>query len=197
MTLPIRSLVPMEARQVSDLPEGQEWQYEPKWDGFRCIAIRDGKKVELQSKASRSLTRYFPEIVEALEKVKAGTFVLDGELLVPVDGRLSFDDLLQRIHPAASRGKMLSQTQPAQLVIFDLLVDDSNASLLGLNLEKRRPRLESFYKRYLKGNERIVLSRKTVDPDVAKTSLKELRGQLDGVIAKRLDQPYLPGERAI
>ena len=140
------TVAPMEAKQVSDLPQSDVWQYEPKWDGFRCIASRKGKKVELQSKASRSLTRYFPEIVEALEGVKAGTFVLDGELIVAVDGRLSFDDLLQRIHPAASRVKMLSETHPAQFVVFDLLVDDNNESLVGLTLEKRRPALENFYK---------------------------------------------------
>lgn len=197
MKLPFTSLEPMEAKLASEIPEGAEWEYEPKWDGFRCIAFREGKEVELQSKAGKPLTRYFPEIVDALQKVKAENFVLDGELIVPVHGHLSFDDLLQRIHPAASRVKMLSQSHPAQLVVFDLLVDERNASLMELNLEKRRPALEKFYKTYLKNSDRIELSRRTLDPAGAKDWLKKLRGQLDGVIAKRLDQPYLAGERAM
>ena len=94
-----------------------------KWDGFRCLAFKSGNEVELQSKAGQPLTRYFPEIVAAIQQVKADQFVLDGELIVPVDGRLSFDDLLQRIHPAASRVEKLSKSHPAQLVIFDLLAE--------------------------------------------------------------------------
>jgi ATP-dependent DNA ligase len=193
----MKSLAPMEAKLASDLPEGGDWQYEPKWDGFRCIAFRDGKKVELQSKSGRSLTRYFPEVVDALLKVEARTFIFDGELIVPVEGRLSFDDLLQRIHPAASRVKMLSETRPAQLVVFDLLRNNEDGSLIDLELEKRRPALEAFYRKYLKKNKQILLSRKTLDLDTAREWLKTLRGQLDGVIAKRLDQPYLSGERAM
>src|SRR5436189_1800901 len=96
-------IAPMEARSVDAIPAGDEWQYEPKWDGFRCIAFRDGDKVELQSKSGQSLTRYFPEVVAALGELKADRFVLDSELVIPVKGRFSFDDLLQRIHPAASR----------------------------------------------------------------------------------------------
>src|ERR1700716_3775082 len=91
---------PMEALSVDEVPVGPQWQYEPKWDGFRCIAFRNGKEVQLQSKAGQPLTRYFPEIVDALLEVPAKKFVLDGELVLPVKGRLSFDDLLQRIHPA-------------------------------------------------------------------------------------------------
>src|SRR5271165_6366796 len=115
MKLPISPpFPPMEAKIASDIPVGKAWEYEPKWDGFRCIAFRNGKDVELQSKAGQSLTRYFPEIVEALQNVKAARFVLDGELIVRVEGQFSFDDLLQRIHPAASRVAMLSRTHPAQ-----------------------------------------------------------------------------------
>src|SRR5258707_444492 len=95
-------LAPMEALSVDEVPSGEEWQYEPKWDGFRCLAFRDGNKVELQSRSGQSLTRYFPEIVEGLQALKAPRFVLDGELVIPIDGALSFDDLLQRIHPAES-----------------------------------------------------------------------------------------------
>src|SRR5439155_18937728 len=101
-------LEPMEALSVDKIPTGSEWQYEPKWDGFRCLAFRDGDKVELQSKSGQPLARYFPEVVEAVRALKPSRFVLDGEIVVPVDGVLSFDDLLQRIHPAASRIKKLS-----------------------------------------------------------------------------------------
>src|SRR3954465_8817303 len=104
MALELRPpLAPMEALSVSEIPRGPEWQFEPKWDGFRAIAFRDGDTVELQSKSGQPLARYFPEVVGALRGLKARKFVLDGEIVVPVGGRLSFDDLLQRIHPAESR----------------------------------------------------------------------------------------------
>src|SRR4029079_12614470 len=104
MTLPIKPpFLPMEALFVSEIPAGQKWEYEPKWDGFRCLAFRDGDDIELQSKSGQPLARYFPEVVEALLKLKPKQFVLDGELFIPVEDGLSFDDLLQRIHPAASR----------------------------------------------------------------------------------------------
>src|SRR5712671_4823904 len=111
-------LAPMEARSVDEIPFGDEWQYEPKWDGFRCIAFRDGATIELQSKSGKPLTRYFPEIADALSKLKARQFVLDGEIVVPVGTALSFDDLLQRIHPAASRVKKLAEERPARYMIF-------------------------------------------------------------------------------
>src|SRR2546423_15141119 len=104
-------LPPMEARLVEQVPTGAEWQYEPKWDGFRCLAFRDGDSVYLQSKAEKPLGRYFPEIVEAVKALKPRQFVLDGEIAVPVGGKLDFDLLLQRIHPAASRIKKLSAEQ--------------------------------------------------------------------------------------
>src|SRR5437763_16995227 len=109
MALPIKPpYFPMEAKLVEGIPTGEQWQYEPKWDGFRCLAFRDGQKVELQSKSGQALGRYFPEVVEAMKTLKAKTFVLDGELVVPVQGELSFDDLLQRIHPAESRVRKLA-----------------------------------------------------------------------------------------
>jgi ATP-dependent DNA ligase len=131
----------MEAKIAAAIPTGPEWEYEPKWDGFRCLAFRDGEAVELQSKAGLSLARYFPETTAALRNLKAKKFVLDGELIVPVDGRLSFDELQQRIHPAASRVEKLSQNHPAQLIVFDLLVDDKGDSLIDVPLKDRRPRL--------------------------------------------------------
>ncbi|HET6647788.1 MAG TPA: hypothetical protein VFH01_10725, partial [Pyrinomonadaceae bacterium] len=103
MSLPIKpSFAPMEALLVKEIPTGKNWQYEPKWDGFRCLAFRDGDALDLQSKSGQSLSRYFPEIVEAVLKVKATRFVIDGELIIiTIEGEPSFDDLLQRIHPAA------------------------------------------------------------------------------------------------
>src|SRR5207244_5653297 len=123
---------------------GSDWQYEPKWDGFRCIAFRDGDRVDLQSKSGQPLSRYFPEIVEALLKLKPKQFVLDGEIVVPVDGRLSFDDLLMRIHPAASRVRKLAKEHPATLIVFDLLVDDRGKSLVAAPLPDRRKKLDTF-----------------------------------------------------
>jgi ATP-dependent DNA ligase len=185
----------MEALLVSEIPAGDHWEYEPKWDGFRCLAFRDGKKLELQSKSGQPLARYFPEIVEALAKVKATRFVLDGELVIPVEDGLSFDDLLQRIHPAASRVLKLSKQTPALFIVFDLLVDDAGKSLIDLVLSKRRPKLESFAKKYLAKNPSIELSPKTQDVKLAKKWLATTGMKLDGIIAKRLDLPYRSGER--
>jgi ATP-dependent DNA ligase len=187
----------MEAKIASALPEGPQWQYEPKWDGFRCIALRSGGDVELQSKAGRPLTRYFPEIAAALLEVKARQFVLDGELIVPVNGRLSFDDLLQRIHPTASRVKLLSQAHPAQLIVFDLMVDEKGESLVSLPLSDRRKRLENFYAAQLKKMQKLRLSQATPSRTVAQRWMSSMRGQLDGIVAKRIDQPYLSGKRAM
>src|ERR1700754_4836481 len=111
----------MEARSVDAIPRGGEWQYEPKWDGFRCLLSRNGAKTELRSKSGEDLTRYFPELVEAALRLKATSFLLDGEIVVPHGKTFSFDDLLQRIHPVASRVKKLSVETPALYLAFDLL----------------------------------------------------------------------------
>ena len=153
--------------------------------------------MELQSKAGQPLTRYFPEIVAALGQVRAKTFVLDGELIVPVDGRLSFDDLLQRIHPASSRVRILSDKHPARFVIFDLLVDENGKSWIAQPLEKRRKALEAFHSKYFVHDKSVELSRATRDRAVAQRWLQDMRGQLDGIVSKRTGQPYLPGERAM
>src|SRR5213082_2690742 len=103
MTLPLKQpYLPMEAKSVERLPTGDNWQYEPKWDGFRCVAFRDGAKVDLMSKAGKPLARYFPELVETISAITAKKFVLDGEIVIPMDGSLSFDELLLRIHPATT-----------------------------------------------------------------------------------------------
>src|SRR5262249_8473974 len=131
-----RPFPPMEALSVDK-------QYEPKWDGFRCLVFRDGKKVELQSKSGQSLTRYFPELVAAVTSLRVRHFVLDGEIVVPSGRAFSFDDLLQRIHPAASRVKRLRAETPALLIVFDLLLDTKEL-LTRAPLSTRRKMLEAF-----------------------------------------------------
>jgi ATP-dependent DNA ligase len=186
----------MEAQSASALPNGNGWQYEPKWDGFRSLAFRDGDSVTLQSKAGKPLARYFPDVVESLERLGARRFVLDGEIVIPVDGRLSFDELLLRVHPAASRVRTLVEAHPARLVVFDLLVDGSGRSLVELPLEERRTRLDEFAKRYFPADKTIVLSRATRRLATARSWLAGGGdGDLDGVVAKRLDLPYRSGER--
>lgn len=195
MKLPIRiPYAPMEASVASQIPVGEEWQYEPKWDGFRCLAFRDGDEVELQSKAEKPLTRYFPELAEALRNLKAKQFVLDGEIIIPVDGEPSFDELLQRIHPAASRVKMLSEQHPCLFIVFDLLVNEQGAELVDKPLQQRRRELERWAKKFLRGRG-IVLSPTTRDFQEAQGWFQQMRGSLDGVIAKRLDLPYESGTR--
>lgn len=185
----------MEALLVSEIPAGEHWEYEPKWDGFRCLAFRDGDDIELQSKSGQPLARYFPEVVEALLKLKPDQFVLDGELVIPVEDGLSFDDLLQRIHPAASRIAKLAKSTPAKFIVFDLLVDDAGRAIHELPLSKRRGKLESFAKKFLSKNKTIELSPKTDDIAIAREWLSTTGIKLDGVIAKRLDLPYRSGER--
>src|SRR6185436_7327170 len=190
MTLPIKPpFPPMEALLVDKIPAGDNWEYEPKWDGFRCLAFRDGKKLELQSKSGQPLTRYFPEIADALVQLKPAKFVLDGELVIPVKDGLSFDDLLQRIHPAESRIAKLAQSTPAHFIVFDLLVDDAGKPVYDLPLTKRRAKLESFAKKFIARNQTIELSPKTKDISVARQWLSTTGLKLDGVIAKRLDLP--------
>jgi ATP-dependent DNA ligase len=194
VSLPIKpGYAVMEARLVGTLPVGPQWQYEPKWDGFRCLAFRDGSSVELQSKSGQSLTRYFPEVVARLAALDASRFVLDGELVVAVDGSWSFDTLLQRIHPAASRVQKLADETPAAMLVFDLLVDARGADLTGLPLSERRHRLETFAAAHFP-RVGIALSPATRRITIARTWLAGRAGT-DGVVAKRLDQPYRSGER--
>jgi len=196
VSLPLRPpYAPMEARLVDEIPAGPGWQYEPKWDGFRCLAFRDGDRIELQSKSGQPLARYFPEVVEHLRSLSARSFVLDGEIVVPVDGRLSFDDLLQRIHPAASRIARLSRERPAVLIVFDLLVDAAGTSLVGRPLRDRRRMLETFAARTLGGRDDVRLSPAPDDAGQARAWLDMAGGTLDGIVAKRLDLPYQTGER--
>jgi ATP-dependent DNA ligase len=196
MSLPLnKAYRPMEAFPAHELPTGREWQYEPKWDGFRCLGFRDQKRVDLMSKAGKPLTRYFPELVETLLAFKAQRFVLDGEIVIAINGKLSFDDLLMRIHPASSRIQKLSRSTPCMYLVFDLLVDEHGKSLVDLPLEKRRKELETFASRILKSNNIVHLSPATSALDMARRWFKAGVG-LDGVIAKRRDLPYESGERS-
>jgi ATP-dependent DNA ligase len=196
MTGPKFELVPMEAESVDAIPVGPNWQYEPKWDGFRCLVFRQDDHVVLQSKSGKPLGRYFPEIDAAVRSVKAKRFVLDGEIAVPIQGRFQFNQLLQRIHPAESRIRKLAAEHPAILILFDLLMDAKGTAVSQRPLQERRERLESFAQRYLSGNETIRLSPASTKVAVARRWLGRAGTDLDGVMAKRLDSAYLPGERS-
>ena len=195
MSLPIKPpLAPMEARLVDELPVGEEWQYEPKWDGFRCIAFRDGAEIYLQSKAGQPLARYFPDVVESVSKLPNRRFVIDGELAIPVKGKLSFDELQLRLHPAASRVKKLANAHPSLLIVFDLLAENSS-SFLEQPLRRRRAALEKWAAANLKKQTALRLSPATADLKTARKWFDRAGGDLDGVMAKRLDCAYASGER--
>jgi ATP-dependent DNA ligase len=195
--LPLRPPVePMETRQVGTIPEGDEWSYEPKWDGFRCVAFRSGEDVELESKSGQSLTRYFPEIVEAAKGLAASRFVLDGEIYIERDGGFDFDALLQRIHPAASRVKKLAGETPAKYAVFDLLVDERAYRCYEWPLRRRREALERFAERtFPQDDATFALSPATADIEIARKWLAGDTARLDGVVAKRVDAPYTFGSR--
>lgn len=186
---------PMEAKLVTALAPGDGWQYEPKWDGFRCLAFRDGEAVALQSKAGQPLGRYFPEVVEAVRRIGAERFVLDGELLVPADGGFSFEPLLLRIHPARSRIERLARESPAALLTFDLLVGTRGERVLDSPLRERRAALEAFAAAALR-DPTVALSPASLDRSQAQAWLSGSHG-LEGVVAKRLDEPYRSGVRAM
>jgi ATP-dependent DNA ligase len=196
MALPLKPPIPpMEALSVDSIPVGPEWQYEPKWDGFRCLVFRDGTRIELQSKAGKPLTRYFPDVVAAVAALPAARFVLDGEIVIPAGKAFSFDDLLQRIHPAASRIEKLARETPALLIAFDLLADEDGKPLLAAALAERRPKLEAFAKRNFRVGLPIRLSPATVNLAAAKGWLGKIGATLDGIIAKRRDATYGTGTR--
>jgi ATP-dependent DNA ligase len=181
VTLPLTPpLAPQLARSRASLPDGDGWAYEPKWDGFRAIAFVDGTEVALQSRGGKPLERYFPEL-----RFPPGRYVLDGEIVIDgPDGREDFDALSQRIHPAASRIARLAQEIPARFIAFDLLAREDE-TLLSLPFAERRAALEAL-----------------VAPPVELTPCVHTAGEAEqwlqhaeGVIAKELDAPYLPGER--
>ena len=184
----------MEARSVEEIPTGKEWQYEPKWDGFRCLTFRDGDKIFLQSKNGQPLARYFPDVVSNVAKLPQQQFVLDGELVIPLGGALSFDELQLRLHPAASRVQKLAATHPALYVVFDALAEGGK-SYLKLPLRERRQLLEKFARSNLRSVKDVRLSPATTDLSLANEWFKRTGGDLDGIIAKRMDAAYASGER--
>ena len=194
--LPLRPPIePMKSRQVATIPLGENWTYEPKWDGFRCVAFRSGDDVELESKSGQSLTRYFPEIVAALLEVRATRFAIDGELFIESGAGFDFDALLQRIHPAASRVARLAEETPAKYAIFDILVDEAKRPLYERPLAERRRALETFAEKNVRNDGALVVSPATADVSVARAWLAGDAARLDGVIAKRLDLAYDFGGR--
>jgi ATP-dependent DNA ligase len=190
------AITPMEAKLVDALPEGDGWQFEPKWDGFRCLAFRDGDAVALHAKSGKPLGRYFPEIVDQIRALEPDRFILDGELAIPLGQSLSFDALQARLHPAESRIRKLSRETPAIYILFDLLEAPGGAGLLDTPLIERRSALEDFY-RSLADAPLLRLSPYTRRRSEAESWLAKAGGALDGVVAKPLDGLYEPGRRAM
>lgn len=187
----------MEALLVGRLPEGKEWRYEPKWDGFRCLAYKRGKAVTLRSKSGKPLERYFPDIVSVVEKLGPSNFVLDGELLVKGKSGYSFSDLQMRLHPAASRVQMLALKQPATFVLFDILETDKGMDVMSAPLSDRRRILEHFWKQYCSREKALKLSPQTHSVTEAMKWLRASGWYIDGIVAKNSTDAYVPGERAM
>jgi ATP-dependent DNA ligase len=189
-------LAPMEAKLVKELPKDAGWQFEPKWDGFRCLAFRAGGHVELKAKSGKSLSRFFPEVLENLRAVSPKSFVLDGELVIPVDGGLSFDALQMRLHPAQRRITRLSNETPATFIAFDCLLRKARQSLLLKSFDARRGALEEVFEE-VGEKAGLTVTPFTRDKRKAEKWLGDRQVAVDGVVAKRLDLPYLAGERAM
>ncbi len=183
---------PMLSAAHDGIPSGDSWEYEPKWDGFRTLAFRDGDEVALVSRGGRPMTRYFPEVLPAFRKLAAAKVVLDGELVVVGSGGLDFGALQQRVHPAESRIRMLSEATPAWYIAFDLLAEGDD-DLRKLELGQRRKRLEKL----LKGvKPPIFVTPYTRDAATAAEWFEKFEGAgLDGVIAKSWQGAYVPGKR--
>jgi ATP-dependent DNA ligase len=184
----------MEAESAAQLPRGAQWQYEPKWDGFRCLLVRDGSQISMQSKSGRDLVRYFPEIASAATTLSPKALTLDGELIVERDGGYSFDALLQRIHPAASRIKRLAAETPAIFIVFDLL-RSGKRDLFELPLMKRRAALERLARQAFVVGGVFRLSPASRNVADAEAWLSSVNEDHDGVVAKRLELPYRGGTR--
>jgi len=185
---------PMEALLVDALPTDDGWAFEPKWDGFRCIAVKQAGAVQLFAKSGKPLHRFFPEMVEALRSVPAEDFILDGELTIAIGDSLSFDALQARLHPAESRIKKLARETPSTLIAFDLLAQNGR-SMADLSFTERRAALEAFLK--ANPSTSLRLSPQVDSVQTARSWLARTGASLDGVIAKRGDLPYRPGERAM
>lgn len=188
---------PMEARSATAIPSGGNgWQYEPKWDGFRCLCFKAGGAVDIRAKSGKPLGRYFPELISRLRNLRATQFVVDGEIVVELCGRYSFDALQMRLHPAESRIRKLAAETPAKLILFDMLADTNGDVLTGKPLSERRAALERFVEQA--NDAGTELSPVTFDPREAETWLKQAgAGKTDGIVAKNRNEPYLCGERAM
>lgn len=186
---------PMEAKSAKVLPSNAgEWQYEPKWDGFRCLCFKSGSAVDVRAKSGKPLGRYFPELIDLLVSLPAARFVVDGEIVIEISGRYSFDALQMRLHPAESRVRKLAAQTPARLILFDILADTVGADLREKPLSHRRAALEEFVKP-LKTTD-IELSPFTLDVREAEQWLASRDiDKTDGIIAKRRNGRYASGER--
>jgi ATP-dependent DNA ligase len=195
MTLPFSApLLPMLAKRVGSLPEGDSWLFEPKWDGFRSLVFRDGEDIVIQSRDEKTLNRYFPELLQPLREQLPDRCVLDGEIVVAKDGGLDFEALQMRIHPAASRVKLLSQQIPAAVVFFDLIAEGDD-DLRAVPFRARRARLEA-----LLGSAKppLHVTPATQDRAIAEDWFRRFEGAgLDGVVAKPLAGGYEPNKRVM
>lgn len=189
-------LATMEAKLVAAIPDEPGWRFEPKWDGFRCLAYRAGDEVLIKAKSGKPLDRFFPDVLALLGSLPVDRFVVDGELVIAVDGAFSFEALQMRLHPAASRVAKLAAAQPAAFTLFDCLLDAKGRSLVEAPLTRRRAELEALFKRFGKHG-LLHLSPWTEDRDQACDWLESSGFTLDGVVAKRADGAYVPGERAM
>jgi ATP-dependent DNA ligase len=189
---------PMEAKSADALPDASgAWQYEPKWDGFRCLAYKEGNAVDLKGKSGASLSRFFPEVVATLQATPFERFVVDGELVIELNGRMTFDALQARLHPAESRIRRLSNETPARLILFDMLVGPDGSQVANMALAERRRALETFGKTASVAG-KLIVTPCTRDLAQATQWLNDFnRDGRDGVVAKRLDGRYLSGERAM
>jgi ATP-dependent DNA ligase len=191
---PFTVAAPMEARSADALPQGAGWWFEPKWDGFRCLAFRDGAVVRLQAKSGKPLGRYFPEVVEMLRGLGPRRFVVDGELLVQAGQRFSFEALQMRLHPSPTRIRRLASETPANLTLFDMLLSPTKVDLRRRPLSDRHAALAAFAAAFpAKGP--LSVTPGTDDRTLAQAWLDDVR--IEGVVAKRLDGAYLEGERAM
>ena len=182
----------MEAKSEPTLPQGGAWWFEPKWDGFRCLAFREGDDIRLQAKSGKSLSRYFPDVVQELRALEDDRFIVDGELLVRADGHFSFEALQMRLHPSETRIRRLAADAPASYALFDMLLSPKHGDLRARPLSERRRGLETFGKAF-EASGVLSITNGTADRRLAQVWLDE--GRIEGVVAKHLDGPYREGER--
>ena len=185
-------ITPMKARAVKSFPIGKEWMYEPKWDGFRCLIFRVEENIFLQSRTGKSLTSAFPEIVAAFQTLSPKRFVLDGELALPTEEGFSFDGLVNRLRIGSARLALEARDSPAMYIAFDMLANSEN--LLGSPFRLRRKTLERFFENSVPRSSPLYLSASTEDLRGVEKWVGHIGQQLDGIMAKRANAPYRPGD---